>query len=50
MANVPRAARQSSDVIVGLLIKNLQQWALEDYGLNPVDIDCNKNTLKLLRR
>jgi hypothetical protein len=49
-AGVPCAVRQISAVNVGLVIKNLQQRTLVGYDLNPVDIDCNKNTLKLLQR
>jgi hypothetical protein len=45
MADVPCAVRQCSGVNGGLVIKNLQQWALEGYALNPTDIQCNKNAL-----
>jgi hypothetical protein len=50
MADVACAVRQSSDVTIGLVIENLQQWTLEGYDLNLIDKQCNKNTLKLLRR
>jgi hypothetical protein len=49
-AGVPCAVRQTSAVNVGLVIKILQQRTLEGYDLNPGDKQCNKNTLKLLRR
>jgi hypothetical protein len=34
MADMGFVVRQSSDVNVGLAIKNLQQWTLEGYDLS----------------
>jgi hypothetical protein len=38
MADVPCAVRQCSGVNGGLVIKYLQQWALEGCGLNAIDV------------
>lgn len=45
MADVACLVRQFSDVNVGLVIEILQQWTLEGYDLNVIDVSCSKNTL-----